>query len=243
MKKTLVACLPLLFALTAHAEDAHWAYDGEGAPEHWGELSPEFALCSKGQNQTPVDIKGALKAGLTPLHLHFAAGAQQIVNNGHTVQINVAPGSTLTLDGDSFALQQFHFHTPSENHINGHAFPLEAHFVFKDKDGELAVLAMMFKEGKENQQLAQAWKNMPKEKGDPSALAAPVDIHALLPKKLAYYRFSGSLTTPPCSEGVRWLVLHDSGTASKAQIEHFAEAVHHHNNRPLQPLHGRVITD
>ncbi len=242
MKKAFAFALPLVFALTAHAESAHWGYEGQDAPEHWGELSPEFALCTKGVNQTPVNIKGALKAGLTPLKLNFAQGGQQIVNNGHTVQINVVPGNTLTLDGDaSFELQQFHFHTPSENQINGHSFPLETHFVYKNKDGELAVLALMLKEGSGNSQLERAWSVLPQQQSEPAALAKPIDIRALLPKKLDYYRFSGSLTTPPCSEGVRWLVLRETVAASKEQIEQFAGAVHHHNNRPLQPLHGRVI--
>ncbi|MCL2831217.1 MAG: carbonic anhydrase [Betaproteobacteria bacterium] len=255
MKKTLFFALPFaaaIFALPAQAADAghahsageppHWGYEGEGAPEHWGKLSPEFSMCAAGVNQTPVNIEGALKAGLTPLELHYKNGPQTIVNNGHTVQVNVSGGNLLKLDGKPFELQQFHFHTPSENHVGGKSFPLEAHFVYKGTEGELAVLALMFEEAKTgNKQLDEAWKAMPKEKGEPAPLKKEVDIQALLPKHLAYYRFSGSLTTPPCTEGVRWLVLKESASISREQVEQFSAAVHHHNNRPLQPLHGRII--
>ncbi len=252
MKKTLFFALPLAAAMfiqavqasePAHSasEPPHWGYEGDDAPEHWGQLSPEFALCARGTNQTPINIEGALKAGVKPLQLHYKSGPQTIVNNGHTVQINVSGGNTLKLDGDVFELQQFHFHTPSENLINGKSFPLEAHFVYKNPEGELAVLAVMLKEGKANKQLEEIWKTMPREKGEPEALTKAVDVHALLPKHLSYYRFSGSLTTPPCSEGVRWLVLKESPSLSREQVEQFAAVVHHHNNRPVQPLHGRVI--
>ncbi|MCL2590029.1 MAG: carbonic anhydrase [Betaproteobacteria bacterium] len=256
MKKILFFALPFAAAIFAQSTQAaepaghphpaneppHWGYDGDGAPEHWGQLSPEFAMCSIGVNQTPINIEGALNAGVKPLKLHYKNGSQTIVNNGHTVQVNVAAGNTLNLDDKTFELQQFHFHTPSENLVNGKSFPLEAHFVYKNSEGELAVLALMFKEGKTvNKQLEEIWKVMPKEKGEPVALAKEVDVQALLPKHRAYYRFSGSLTTPPCTEGVRWLVLKDALSISKEQVEQFSAVVHHHNNRPVQPLYGRVI--
>ncbi|MCL2657278.1 MAG: carbonic anhydrase [Betaproteobacteria bacterium] len=257
MKKTLFIAVQLAAAMfilptqaaepAAHAhagnEPPHWGYEGDGAPERWGQLSPEFAMCGIGVNQTPINIEGALKAGVKPLQLDFKNGPQTIVNNGHTVQVNVSGGSTLKMDGKTFELQQFHFHTPSENLIEGKSFPLEAHFVFKNAEGELAVLALMFQDGKANAQLEEIWKAMPKEKGDPMALPKEVNAHALLPKSLAYYRFSGSLTTPPCTEGVRWLVLKEATHISKEQVAQFAAVVHQRNNRPVQPLHGRVIVE
>jgi len=241
MKVHLAIAVSFLFASASYAAGASWGYEGEGAPERWGELSPEFSACSKGVNQSPINIKGAVKANLPPLKLRLAAGAQKIVNNGHTVQVSVSQGNVLTLDGEDFELQQFHFHTSSENQINGQSFPVEAHFVYKNKDGQLAVVGLMFKEGKENLPLASAWSVLPAEQGEPAELAKPVDLASLLPKKRTYYRFSGSLTTPPCSEGVRWLVLEEMSSISKEQVEKLAAAVHRNNARPVQPLNGRLI--
>lgn len=165
------------------------------------------------------------------------------MNNGHTIQVNVSAGNTLKLDGDTFTLQQFHFHAPSENEIDGKQFPLEAHFVYKDKDGALAVLALMFQEGQANPQLSQAWQQMPTAIDQMAILNKPIDIKVLLPKQFNFYRFSGSLTTPPCSEGVSWMVLEQPVSASAEQINQFRSVVHHTNNRPVQPLNGRVIID
>lgn len=247
MKKILFFALAIalpVFAQTTQADEhSHpaWGYEGDGAPENWGHLSPEYVMCGSGVNQTPVNIEGALNASLKPLLLTYKSGPLTIVNNGHTVQVNVAGGNTLKLDNKVFELQQFHFHTPSENLINGKAFPLEAHFVYKSQEGELAVMGLMFADGKANKQLEEIWKVMPKEKSEPKALAKELNIQALLPKQQKYYRFSGSLTTPPCTEGVRWLVLKEASTISKEQVDQFAAAVHSHNNRPVQPLHGRLI--
>jgi len=249
MKKTLIFALPFAAMMFAQATQAagpaghSWGYEGEGAPEHWGKLSPEFDMCSRGLNQTPINIEGTLRVGLKPLQLQYKGGPQTIVNNGHTVQVNVSGGSTLQLDGKTFELLQLHFHTPSENLINGQSFPLEAHFVHKSPEGELAVLGVMYKQGNANKQLEEIWKAMPKEKGEPTPLPKEVDVQTLLPKQLAYYRFSGSLTTPPCSEGVRWLVLKEPLSISKEQVEQFAAVVHHHNSRPVQPLNGRLIVE
>jgi len=249
MKKTLLFALPFAAMIFAQATQAaepagqSWGYEGDGAPENWGKLSPEFDMCARGLNQTPVNIEGALKTGLKPLQLQYKGGPQAIVNNGHTVQVNVSGGSTLQLDGKTFELLQLHFHTPSENLIKGKSFPLEAHFVHKSPEGELVVLGVMYKEGNANKPLGEIWTVMPKEKGEPTPLAKEVDVKALLPKQLAYYRFSGSLTTPPCTEGVRWLVLKEALTISKEQAEQFAAAVHHHNSRPVQPLYGRIIVE
>ncbi|CAI1869673.1 carbonic anhydrase [Serratia fonticola] len=241
-KMLLAALLAASFSIGA-AEHAHWGYEGQEDPAHWGKLSPDFSLCETGKNQSPVNIQGALKTQHGKLELAFQPGKQQIVNNGHTIQVNVSEGNTLRLDNDTFTLQQFHFHAPSENEIDGKQFPLEAHFVYKDKDGALAVLALMFQPGKANLQLAQAWQQMPAAVDQTAVLNKPLDIKALLPKQFNFYRFSGSLTTPPCSEGVSWLVLDQPVSASAEQISQFHSVVHHNNNRPVQPLNGRVIVD
>ncbi|MGQ8701788.1 carbonic anhydrase [Serratia marcescens] len=231
------------FSVGAAEHSPHWGYEGWEGPEHWGTLSPDFALCETGKNQSPVNIKGALKTHHNKPRLVFQQGKQQIINNGHTIQINVSEGNTLSLDDDTFALQQFHFHAPSENEIDGKQFPLEGHFVYKDKEGFLVVLALMFKEGKTNPQLAKAWQQMPAKVDQATILTQPVDISALLPESTEVYRFSGSLTTPPCSEGVTWMVLEQAVSASAEQIRQFRSVLHHANNRPVQPLDGRVIID
>lgn len=238
----IAALLAGSFSVTA-AEQTHWSYDGQEDPAHWGKLSPDFSLCETGKNQSPINIKGALETHHAQLQLAFQPGKQQIVNNGHTVQVNVSGGNTLVLDSSTFTLQQFHFHAPSENEIDGKQFPLEAHFVYKGKDGELAVLALMFQQGKANAQLAKAWQQIPTTVNQTAVLSAPLDIQALLPKQFNFYRFSGSLTTPPCSEGVSWMVLGKPVSASAEQIAQFKNAVRHANNRPIQPLNGRVIID
>ena len=157
--------------------------------------------------------------------------------------MNTAPGNPLQLDNDTFVLQQFHFHSPGENEISGRTFPLEAHFVYKDSAGALAVVALLFRKGKENQQIAMAWRQLPSDINRAAALTSPVDIRKLLPGQQGFYRFDGSLTTPPCSEGVRWIVLKQTRSVSDDQIALLHKAVHGANNRPVQPLDGRIIVD
>ncbi|MHA3349668.1 carbonic anhydrase [Yersinia enterocolitica] len=244
MKGKLLFAAMLVASFSASAaEHAHWGYEGQEDPAHWGKLSPDFSLCETGKNQSPVNIHGALKTHHGQLELNFQQGKQQIVNNGHTIQINTSAGNTLKLDGDTFTLQQFHFHAPSENEIDGKHFPLEAHFVYKDNKGELVVLALLFQLGKANTQLALAWQQMPTVVDQLAILNRPLDINELLPKQFNFYRFSGSLTTPPCSEGVTWLVLDQPVNVSAEQIHQFQSVVHHNNNRPIQPLNGRIIVD
>ena len=222
-------------------EDPHWSYEGATGPVHWGQLTPDYALCAQGRNQAPIDIDDALDAAEKPLRPRYEVGSRDIVNNGHTVEIGFEPGNTLVVDDTTFTLQQVHFHAPSENTIAGRSFPLEAHFVHADAQGNLLVLALMFEEGPANGALAKVAPALPASPGPAGPLPNAVTPAALLPKSLSYYRFSGSLTTPPCTEGVRWIVLRTPVSASKAQLEAFEHAIGHHNNRPVQPLNGRLV--
>ncbi len=222
-------------------EKAHWGYTGHGSPEKWAELSPDNKMCGIGKNQSPINVTTSLDADLEPLKLTYAKSSKEILNNGHTIQVNMEAGDTLTVDGISFDLKQFHFHTPSENHIDGKSFPLEAHFVHLDKKGNIAVLALMFEEGKENKQLAKVWEKMPEDANAKSQLKLAYIASSLLPDDKEYYRFNGSLTTPPCTEGVRWMVLKTPVTVSKDQVEKFLNIMHHPNNRPVQATNARVI--
>lgn len=239
-----IALVSLFVSSAAFAEGAHhWNYEGDTAPEKWGELSPEFKLCSTGKYQSPIDIQRAYKTDLPDLKVHYQIAPEDVVNNGHTIQVSLKEKEQnyLILDGEKYYLQQFHFHTPSENLIEGKSYPLEAHFVHADSKGDIAVLAVMFEVGDENKALDGIWGFLSKEENKTADLSKPIDVSKLVPKGDEYYRFSGSLTTPPCSEGVAWLVTKVPSTISKAQLAKFQEALHAHNNRPVQPLNGRII--
>lgn len=219
----------------------HWGYEGEAGPQNWSKLDPNFGVCASGKNQSPIDLKGFIEADLKALKLDYNASMVDILNNGHTVQVNYAPGSSLAVDGLRFELKQFHFHAPSENKINGKHLPLEGHLVHADNDGNLAVLAVMFQEGAANTLLAKLWEKMPNKAGEKSALPTGLSVSQLLPKERDYYRFNGSLTTPPYSEGVRWFVIKKPLTASRAQIQQFSKAVGFANNRPIQATNARSV--
>jgi carbonic anhydrase len=228
-------------AVPQAAGKAKWAYSGDSGPQQWGSLDASYAACSNGKNQSPINLTRLTKSDLKPIVFSYKRGGGEILNNGHTIQVNYAPGSTISLDGKTFELKQFHFHAPSENTIEGHSYPLEGHFVHADTKGNLAVVAVMYKSVSPLTELEKAWKHMPKKAGGKSALPAAIHAGALMPSKRGYYRFSGSLTTPPCSEGVRWLVMKNYKEISASQVEAFSHVMHHPNNRPLQPLNARTV--
>jgi carbonic anhydrase len=222
------------------AGSSHWTYTGSDGPVNWAKLTSEFQGCN-GKNQSPVDLTGFIEAELKPIKISYQAGGNEILNNGHTVQVNYAAGSSILVDGINFELKQFHFHAPSENHINGKSYPMEMHLVHADKDGNLAVVALMFEEGAENKELAKIWPSIPADVDAKNSLTSPFAVAPLLPTNHDYYRFDGSLTTPPCTEGVRWLVLKKPVSVSQKQVEAFAHVIHHANNRPIQAINARTI--
>lgn len=226
------------------AQSEHdWTYEGKTGPAAWGKLKPEFVTCNTGKNQSPINVDGTVDAKLNVLKVLQKFPAKDIVNNGHAIQVNFRDGNNLVLDNNVFKLKQLNFHSPSENTIKGKSYPLEAHFVHADKDGNVAVIGVMFNEGQENAGLTKLWKQMPTTIDKPQKLKSRLLPNELMPKNLDYYRFSGSLTTPPCSEGVRWLLIKSAVTASKEQIEALEKVIKHHNNRPVQPLNGRMIVE
>jgi len=229
-------------ASSAFASDsAHWTYSGHSGPEHWGELESRFGMCAQGKNQSPVDLHAPVKAELPPLSFAYQLETREILNNGHTVQVNFAPGSKLAIESRQFELKQVHFHTPSENRIEGMTFAGEAHFVHADAAGNLAVVAVMLDEGNSNPALAQLLRGAPTEAGERRALDAGRTLAALLPAQKDYFEYSGSLTTPPCSEGVLWLVMKQPMSISPTELETLTHAMHGPNNRPVQQLNARVI--
>ncbi|MFT5757771.1 MAG: carbonic anhydrase [Alteromonadaceae bacterium] len=240
---TIRLALVLLSTLSinAVAGDVHWDYKGKHGAEHWGSLASKFSTCQSGVNQSPINITGVIEASLPPLNINYQASNIDIVNNGHTIQANIAAGNTFSNDSGNFDLKQFHFHAPSENTIDGKSFPMEVHFVHVDSQGRLAVIGVMFEQGEENKTLAKLWSKMPKSAGEKNKLSELLNGKNLMPVSSAYFRFNGSLTTPPCSEGVRWFVLKDPISASKTQIEHFSKTMGRDTNRPVQNINARII--
>jgi len=223
--------------------ESHWGYKGKHSPLHWGEMKEEFRMCSKGKMQTPINIVATEDIDIKDLGFNYNTTSTNVVNNGHTVQVNIASGSTVNIDGRDYELKQFHFHTPSENNINGHKYALEAHFVHATKDGKLAVVAVMFEEGKENPILKKIWSKFPLEVNHSELITLSTnDIKAIMPSNKAYYKFMGSLTTPPCSENVKWNVFKTAMTISKKQVKQFFDTFGHSNNRPIQNTNNRTIS-
>ncbi len=240
------ACL-LLSLVTACASSSEsapeWSYEGETGPAHWSELTPDYALAKEGKRQSPIDIAVAktVATEVPPIEVLYDPTTLEIFNNGHTVEDDYHDGGHLSIDGHDYALAQFHFHSPSEHTINGEHFPMEMHLVHRDADGKLAVLGVMIAEGQQNELFARVGHYAPTEPGRADHVhGVEIDATELLPPSLASYRYSGSLTTPPCSEDVRWLMLKTPIEASKEQIARFRQ-IYFGNNRPTQPLNGRTV--
>jgi len=250
MPRTLrdLAVIALTLALgqpsLAQESHPHWSYAGHTGPTHWGTLEKDYSACSSGKTQSPIDIRSdaAKTKDLPAIAFDYKASPLRIIDNGHTIQINYTPGSFIGVGDSRYELVQFHFHRPSEERINGKRYAMVAHLVHKDSEGKLAVVAVLLKAGAANPLIKTLWANLPKEKETESALDA-VQINAadLLPKSRAYYTFAGSLTTPPCSEGVTWFVLKHPTSISKDEVARFAKA-YPMNARPTQPLHGRALS-
>jgi carbonic anhydrase len=248
MKKSLVV-LSLLGSLLCANElihkHTHWGYTGHEAPKYWGDLDPKFEACKKGLNQSPINISKDVTVeakSLEPIEFDYHADSTEVVNNGHAIQVNVDEHSSINVDGKHFVLKQFHFHSPSENEINGKSFPLEAHFVHVADDGTIAVVGVLYVLGDKNPTLEKIWTKMPPHAGVKEKLALlSEDIEKLLPKDRDYYRFNGSLTTPPCTEGVRWMVFKKYVTISKDQVKKFVDTMGVKNNRPTQPINARKV--
>ena len=232
----------------ASPDGPEWTYEGSEGPEFWGELSEEFAVCSTGDQQSPIDLDDAdaVDADLAELEFDYKSTPLSIVNNGHTIQVNYEPGSTLTLNGQTYELLQFHFHDPSEHTVEGNAYSMEAHLVHQNVEtGDFAVVGVLIDiGGEDNSTLKPVWDNFPMEAGPAVEVdGIEVNVAELLPENTRdNYRYYGSLTTPPCSESVNWIVMKEPVTVSFQQVEHFATAVGE-NARPVQALGRRFVLD
>ena len=226
-----------------HKAKHDWGYDGAVGPSHWGDLRPEFAPCKNGHRQSPVDIKDTQKADLPTLQFDYRPSPLHIIDNGHTIMINYGPGSFFHAGDKQYQLKQFHFHRPSEEMIHGKHSEMVVHMVHSDQEGHLAVVAVLLEIGADNPLVHELWNDLPKEKEKEEVLDnVQVDLTSLLPADRSYYTFSGSLTTPPCSEDVTWFVLKHPVTVTAAEIEQFGK-LYRHDARPTQPLYGRVVLE
>jgi carbonic anhydrase len=247
--RTKKQILILLFSLAFlplriySGEHSHWSYHGEGGPEHWGKVDPKYSLCSDGKHQSPIDLRWSKPTTSGKILFHYKDSKVSVIDNGHTIQIGFEEGNKVSIRGKSYDLVQLHFHSASEHTLSGNSFPLEMHLVHKDKDGKLAVLGVFIKEGEKNQLIDQIWSKIPKEKhAESHASDFSLDPSHFLPTAHTYYTYDGSLTTPPCSEGVNWNVFNTPVEFSKEQIETFKK-FYTKNNRPLQRLNGRRLAN
>lgn len=238
---TLVVCVgcPILAPPAVVVE---FSYSGETGPDHWGELSEEWVACGDGMEQSPVDIVNAvLNEELPDLGPDYHATPANLLNNGHTWEVEYEEGSTLTLGTETYELLQFHFHTPAEHTVGGTLADMEMHLVHRNEAGNLAVIGVLFNAGAESAFLAQFWNDFPQEEGEAHE-DYEIDVSDGLPEDLSYYTYPGSLTTPPCSEIVTWIVLKTPLEASQAQIDAIND-VFGDNARPVQDLDGRTIEE
>ncbi len=229
-------------AMSHSGHAAHWGYEGDAAPEHWGGMKEEYALCGSGKMQSPVDIRDDQAGALSAIEFNYQAVSNpQVVNNGHTIQVNYAAGSYAVIHGKRYDLLQFHFHSPSEHTLYGKPADMVAHLVHKAADGELAVVAVLFNKSSENAVLKPVWEGMPHHEGKGTVMAT-INAADLLPADHSYFHYVGSLTTPPCSEGVKWQVLKNPVSVSADQVAAFT-GIFPHSVRPVQPLNTRSVTN
>lgn len=225
--------------------EVHWSYTGEHGPQAWGQLKPDFNICALGKRQSPINIEEAdtLQGPAEPLQFNYQPSSGSVVNNGHTIQVDLYGDNALTVRGSSYKLVQFHFHHPAEEQVNYRGFAMVAHLVHKNAEGQLAVVSVLLEPGVANALINKVWTYMPLDTGDRVRLPAGlIDMNELLPKDQRYYQFMGSLTTPPCTEGVLWLVLKQPTPVSQEQLKLFSQ-LFPNNARPVQPVNGRAVRD
>lgn len=221
----------------------HWTYEGEEGPEHWGSLDETYAVCGTGKSQSPVDVSTTSEQDLTNIAFHYQPSEVNILNNGHTAQVNYDAGSYIELDGVRYDVLQFHYHAPSEHAVDGKLFAAELHIVHKNADGGLAVVGILLDEGAQNNAYQPFIDNLPKQNSDVHDAGVTINAADLLPPVHTTFRYSGSLTTPPCSEGVNWLLMTTPVELSAEQIHALTSVFEDGNNRPVQPLNDRPLAE
>ena len=224
-------------------QPVRWTYAGPTGAVNWHKLSPDYALCGHGQRQSPIDIKDGIRVTLDGIKFDYKPSALKVLNNGHTIQVAYDPGSSITVGGTTFDLINFHFHRPAEERVNGRPFDMVAHLVHKSKEGAIAEVAVLMMAGDENPFIKNLWNHLPLDVGMEEVPAGvTIDVMQLLPKIRGYFTYMGSMTTPPCSEGVRWIVMRTPVQVSRAQLNVFGR-LYENNARPIQPAHARLVKE
>ena len=243
--RAALAARAAAMAHDAHGGEVHWDYAGENGPQAWGRLKPEFNLCAIGKRQSPINIEdgSTLQGPAEQVQFNYTPSNGTVVNNGHTIQVDVQGENSIVVRGARYKLLQFHFHTPSEEQINSQRYAMVAHLVHKNEDGQLAVVAVLLEPGTANTLIDKVWTYMPLDAGDRVRMPRDLlNLNELLPADQRYYQFMGSLTTPPCSEGVLWMVLKQPMQISRAQYKLFTQ-LYANNARPVQPVNGRPVRE
>jgi carbonic anhydrase len=221
---------------------SHWSYDGEGGPAAWARLRGDYAVCGAGKRQSPIDIREGIKVDLEGIKFDYKPTQFRIIDNGHTLQVSVGEGLGLTVMGKRHDLIQFHFHRPSEERVNGRAYDMVVHLVHKSAEGQLAVVAVLLEKGSEHPLIQTLWNNLPLEQDMEVTPDEAIDLNKLLPENRTYWTYMGSLTTPPCTEGVLWMVFKQPVQVAEQQVAIFSR-LYRNNARPVQPAHGRLIKE
>jgi len=221
----------------------HWSYEGSTGPQSWAKLAPEYAACGRGERQSPIDIRDGLRVDLEPIAFEYRPSSFKVIDNGHTIQVNVNGWNSIRLMGRQFRLVQFHFHRPSEEMIDGKQFEMVVHLVHQDSQGKLAVVAVLIEKGARQPVLQTVLNNLPLEKGQEIAVnGGSIDLAQMLPGDRRYFTYMGSLTTPPCTEDVLWIVMKQPAQATNEQLNLFAR-LYPMNARPIQDSKGRTIKE
>lgn len=241
-KKEAAAAAAVAVAAAAPKISNHWDYEGEFGPENWGKINPAWSQCGAGKRQSPIDIRDGMKVNLDEIDFNYRPSDYSEVDNGKTVQVNLARGNFMTIGNQSYELVQFHFHRPSEEKINGKGTEMVIHLEHRGPGGKLAIVAVLLERGKANDAIQTVWNNIPLEKNQQVSPGEPLDPLELLPERREYYTYMGSQTTPPCTENVLWLVMKQPMTASPAQMALFSR-LYPLNARPVQESEGRMVKE
>jgi len=220
----------------------HWTYEGEFGPQNWSKINAAWAACNTGNRQSPIDLRDGMKVDLEQITFDYHPSSFNEIDNGHTIQVNVSGGNFLTVGGTTYELQQFHFHRPGEERINGRGTEMVVHLVHKSYDNKIAILAVLLERGDANPMIQTVWNNLPLEKHTTVTPSIVLDVNEILPARRDYFTYMGSLSEPPCTENVLWLVMKQPMTASPQQMALFSR-LYPFNSRPVQQSNGRMIKE
>lgn len=241
-KKEAAAAAAAAIEAAKPKNGTHWTYEGEFGPENWSKINTAWAACNTGNRQSPIDLRDGIKVDLEQINFDYHPSSFNEIDNGHTIQVNVAGGNFLSVGGTTYELQQFHFHRPGEERINGKGTEMVVHLVHKSYDNKIAILAVLLERGDANSMIQTVWNNLPLEKHMTVTPSIVIDVNEILPARRDYFTYMGSLSEPPCTENVLWLVMKQPMTASPQQMALFSR-LYPFNSRPVQQANGRMIKE